>query len=302
MIDYVYPIYILSQSRDVYFKEFTCNHNKKLLKTLLTEDINSFNNIVDDIITSLCVCSIEIKDLTVLDKFYIMSAIRYNNVGQTLEMNIKLDDNEFFKHNVNLYDVLKFLEDTNIEVSKELVIDKTTITVALPKHFYDTKDIYDIVINSVQNIKFGNKDIDMTQYNFEEKGNILNKLPGEIVPYVFNFIQKQEEKVSNKPIIDIKSDVDLPFDKTIYLSLINNSLYETIKLFFNFNLRDVYSIEYTLIKKFNFSYDHLSNMTPAEIQVYFNVIAEDLEKEKEEREKQEQSDQFNVPPPNNMPH
>ena len=87
------------------------------------------------------------------------------------------------------------------------------------------------------------------------------------------------------------------------LSLINNALYELIKLAFNSNLKDFYMLEYTLIKKFNFSYEHISKTTPAELQVYFNVISEDLEREKKERESEQAGQGYDIPAPNNnMPH
>lgn len=302
MSDFVYPIYILSLSEDKHFKEYTCEINKKFLKTILTDDIYTFNSFVDSLISELCVSPIELKDLTVLDKFYIVCALRYNNVGPTLDMSVKLEDNQFFKHEVQIFDILQILENADITFESSLEVDNTKIDVCIPNIFTQSSNLFDCVINSVSRVEFSDKIIDMHQYTFQEKQAILDKLPGGIVPHVYTFIQQQEEKLRRVPIIDIHSDVELPFDKTVYLSLINNSLFEAIKLLFNFNLRDVYNIEYTLIKKFNFSYGHISKLTPAELQVYFSVIAEDLEKEKEEREKQQQSDQYSVPPPNNMPH
>ena len=74
-------------------------------------------------------------------------------------------------------------------------------------------------------------------------------------------------------------------------------------MFFNVNLKDFYSYEYTLIKNFNFSYDQINKITPGELQTYFNVISEQLAKEKQEREESEQGNQWENPgPPNNMPH
>ena len=78
----------------------------------------------------------------------------------------------------------------------------------------------------------------------------------------------------------------------MHLSLFNNSLYEVLKMSFNVSLKEFYVYEYNLIKKFNFSYDHLNKITPAELYLYFNVISEELEREKKQSDQQQQRSEY----------
>ena len=180
--------------------------------------------------------------------------------------------------------------------------DGFEVTVSIPKHFTDEGNVYECVHNCINTVKFNDKTINLSSYTYEEKEDILSKLPGSIMPKVLSLLKAQDEKISKEPFVDIKIQQDVPFDKQLFLSFFNNSFYEMVKLAFQATLKDFYIYEYTLIKKFKFSYDQINSITPAELQVYFSVISEDIQREKEEQEKQEQSNQYHVPAPNNAPH
>ena len=302
MSDFIYPIYILSLKKDCYFKEFTNSLNKRFVKIIMSCDLKAFNIFVDKLISDLCIDDLDISRLTVFDKFYILYAIRAYNVGSHIELEYELEENNFFKHNISMIDLLTKLEEMQFDDSFEVEEDKFKVVMTFPKSFTNGESVYHCLYDSINEITFGDKVVNVLEFDLEKRIQILDTLPGTIMPRLFEHIQEQETLLNENPIIDINVDVDLPFDKQMSLSLINNALYELVKLAFNSNLKDFYMLEYTLIKKFNFSYEHISKTTPAELQVYFNVISEDLEREKKERESEEGGQGFDIPPPNNMPH
>ena len=82
----------------------------------------------------------------------------------------------------------------------------------------------------------------------------------------------------------------------MHLSFINRSIAEIIRLFFNTDLKQFYETEYTLIKHFNFTHESINSCAPAELMLYYNIINEEIKKQKEEEQKQTSGQSVN---PNN---
>ena len=269
----------------------------------MSDDLKSFNIFVDKLISDLCIDELNISTLTVFDKFYILYALRAFNVGSHIELEYELSENNFFKHKISMIDLLSKLENFRFDSSYTIEEDKFKVKMTFPKSFTNGDSVYHCLYDSINEITFGDKLVNILEFDIEERIEIFDTLPGTIMPRLFEHIKRHETFLNKNPFIVIDADVELPFDKTMSLSLINNALYELVKLAFNSNLKDFYMLEYTLIKKFNFSYEHISKTTPAELQVYFNVISEDLEREKKERESEQAGQGYDIPAPNNnMPH
>ena len=49
-----------------------------------------------------------------------------------------------------------------------------------------------------------------------------------------------------------------------------------IKMLFNTNLKELYSTEYTLMRRFKFTFNAIEQCTPAELNVYYEIIHKDL--------------------------
>lgn len=304
MPEFFYPVFIPSLDKSLYFYEFTNKQYKTFAKILLNEDIDVINIFIDTLIEELCKEDINVKLLTVIDKLYIMFTFRANNVGPTLEFNIDLEDSDDnFKFNVELLPLLEKLEQYKLQAHIEFNDQGISGTASYPKRFFKQPDMYDIVYDCIDTVRFGERDIDLSRFTFEQRKAILQEIPSSFVPVLLKSLRDYDVNISKEPFVDVKTDRDLSFDKQMYISLFNNSMYEMLRMIYTVNLRDFYTYEYTLIKKFKFSYDHISSMTPAELHVYFNVISEDIEREKKEQEKSNETTQFGAPsPPNNMPH
>ena len=52
-------------------------------------------------------------------------------------------------------------------------------------------------------------------------------------------------------------------------------------------MRDFYSTEYTLVKRFKFTHAAIEKLTPAEINVYYDIISQDIKREEDEQKKQD---------------
>lgn len=292
---YLYPVYIPYYKKNFYFKEFTNDHYKKLVKTITSDDIYCFNKYINVLLSELC-DELDVNILPAYDKFYIMVILRILNIGSDLEFSYEKEENNFYKFKIDLIGIINQLDEYDINYDLNIDIKDFSISTSLPKDFISSGNILDTSLNCLTTVKLNGKNIDVTSCSLTEKEEIVNSLPGDILPTLIKRLKEFDDIVSKQPIIDIKIDEDLPFDKQMFLSFFNNSFYEIIKLIYNTQLKDFYSYEFMLIKKFKFNYDHICKMTPAELQVYFNVISEDIAREKAEQEKQKQSDQYYQPP------
>ena len=121
-----------------------------------------------------------------------------------------------------------------------------------------------------------NKDVD------EINEQLVGLLPASLLGKIRTFLGDQNKKIIEKPIISYQS----PFSETkkkndIFISLYDNSILETIKLFFETDLLDLYETEYFLIKEHNFNQDLFEGKSAAEMYAYISII-EKYKKEEED--------------------
>ena len=126
---------------------------------------------------------------------------------------------------------------------------------------------------------------------------MVDSLPSHVLPRVFEYLLKQEEVVKKDPVIVIETEKNIKVEKESYIALFNGSIPEIIKLLYRINLKEFYINEYSLMKKFKFSYEQLQQITPGELSVYIDVIQDDMSREKQETEKQQQDQNREFLPP-----
>lgn len=286
MSEFVYPVRALSMSRDLHFKEFTHLHYKTFNKTLGNLDKDIFEIYVNKLLSDLCTTDVDIDTLTVLDKFYILLNIRAYCVSPTITFQTLTIGEKPEKLNIeiNLNDMLDTLYDVKLEYGFSIGDDHLTIKGNFPKQFH-FDDVYDIAIDSITDVIFGTKTVPFNNLDKDEKKEVFGKLPSFAITRIIEHLQKQDGILRHKPIVDIKTKHDIEMRKQIYPSILDGSLPEIIKVMFKSPLKEFYVNEYQLIRRFKFSMDAINKCTPAELGLYFNIISQDLEREKKEQER-----------------
>ena len=110
--------------------------------------------------------------------------------------------------------------------------------------------------------------------------------------------------IKDNPLINFKTNMELKFGNTLDLQLYNCAVSEIIKMLFNSDLKELYTNEYTLNRRFKFTFNAIQQCTPQELNVYYEIIHKDLEREKKEQDEQEKgygSGDFMAPPKNLQP-
>ena len=303
MSEFVYKIDILSENRVELFREFTNKHYKDFVKVIVNEDKDIFERFVDNIISELCIGKINVQKLTSLEKMYIMVVLRAYNISPGISFTTETDETTeegkpvMLNINISVVEIAQKIE--NIPVTPNFKIQSGDVVVngSLPKKFYYTDPQLAVADCITDIILPTGKVIDLSPLELHQKQEILDTLPSHVLPSVFEFLTKQEEAVKKEPLLVIDTDKNINTDKETHIALFNGSMAEIIKLLYRVNLKEFYVNEYSLIKKFKFSYDQLQRITPGELAVYTEVIQEDMKREKQEMEKQRhEQNQVFLPP------
>lgn len=301
MSDFLYKVDVLSENRPAMFKELTNNVYKNFVKVIVNEDKDILELTINGIIQKLC-GDLNYRCLTCIDKLYIMMVLRAYNVSPSItfvcDTDETSDDGKSIKINCNIdiIEVLQELEKQPITHKFEVKDDKIHVQGSLPKCiYYESTD--QLIADCIDVIRFNDKTIPLFDLTVDQKVHIVDSLPSFVLPEVYKFVTAQDEVLKQTPLITINTDRNIGTDKNIFASLVNGSIGEIIKLFYRVSLKDFYVNEYNLIKKFKFTYQHLQNITPAELNLYIDVIKEDMDRERKEREKeQKETDQQYLPP------
>ena len=297
MSAFLYPSYILSEDRKTLLKELTNSAYKVFVKTIAIEDNDILELFIDDLLQDLFQDkNLSVKTLTNVDKLYMLLCIRSYCIGPQITFSTKVKKEkpsgkiEEAKVEVplDLNEVLNRLGNYPIEHIYSFTVSGITVTGTLPKRFY-YDHILDVVSDSLSCIQTKNKTTNLYEFTYDERRKILNSLPSDILPKIIDFLKRQEDIIKGDPLIKFNTDMDLPFGKQLDLQLYNGTVGEIIKMLFNTNLKELYSTEYTLMRRFKFTFNAIEQCTPAELNVYYEIIHKDLEREKKEQEQQDKS-------------
>ena len=309
MSQFIYPSYILSEDRKVFLLELTNSIYKKFVKTLTISDNEGTGIFVDNLLGDLFYDkSLNVNSLTNVDKLYMLICIRAYCIGSTITFNTEiLNEKDKAKKSkasitIDLNEVLNRLGNYDIAHSYKFEDRGITVTGALPRKLY-YGDIMEVAADTLSTITTNSKAVDVYQLELADRVKILGTLPSAMLPRIIDFLQTQEQVLEDDPLIVFNTTKELPFDKELGLRLYNGAICEIIKLLFNTNMKDLYTTEYTLMRRFKFTHSAIESCTPAELGVYYEIIHRDLEREKKEMEEQQRGggDNLTAPPKNLAP-
>ena len=299
MDQFVYGITIPTTNTIAYFTEFKSKHYKSFVKTLINNDPYIICEFIDGIIDKLMYRGPSVHTLNVIDKLYILIALRANNVSPTIDFNLQIKDEKKKQIIVTLMlnDMLNVIETFKIKNSFNVTSadTKTVITGTLPKWFY-FDNLGSLIASCIDTITFNDKLINLTDFNIRDRISIVDQLPAPVFSEIVNLITEQNEVVSNTPIYTFDAgDVELAGTSEIKISLFDSSCFQLIKMIFGSNLKEFYEIDYHLGKA-KVSYQMINDYTPAELSLLFNIISDDAKKQKAEIDKQQEPQGHMVPP------
>jgi hypothetical protein len=250
---YKIKTYLPTLSTFCYVEEFTNKNYIDINKYIFSNDDEGLSNILTEIVGN------NVKSL--YDILFVLIYLRMLSVGG--ELKLKYSDNTGFTSSlsVTLETFLKRFLQTNFETLPVFKKDDLVIKFKEPtKLFY--KNIIDLLLDIVKDIKINNKISDYLNLKVETKRSIISRLKEDIIQSIKVHIKDNSQYC---PLAIIE-------DKNIFpLNLYNNTPIKLVKLMFKNNLSNLYLKLYHSVNKLNLTYADYISMTPAEIELLLNI-------------------------------
>lgn len=302
----LYTAWIPSLSKDIFISELTTRQQKELIKSILSpfnfEFTKNSNILLEEVIQS----DIDIKSLTLIDKFLVLLKLRAVSISDKVEYELKCPKCEKeIKTQTTLSTIINQLNHLDFPfnygavygnyiisgdlptIETELAFEETNT--ALPENYgelYGEILIRDVALfirdvtissnNKLQKLDFGT-------LPFLERYQIVEKFPIKLLQEIWTkivTIKKSLEvpllKVTcpcGAQVIDSKLSVTTP----IYSSF--------LKSIFNENLHAIYQNIYYMTKILKFTPEYVESMAPGERAIYWGYYNRDMKEQQSKGEK-----------------
>jgi len=294
----------LLNGKDVWVKEITLGQYKTLVKSIYSEDDESFiyhsNVIIQENLNSD-----NYSEISVIDKVLILLQLKAISVEPDLKLKIKCEETKReFEHVAPIDSLIKglvltdcskkvyiddFIIDTSLIKAKDehVFLEKTLSSTDIEKLFFYT------VVSSIDKVTYKNKTIDFTNIAWDERVQIISRLPSKLSASIIDNIKEVEKTISQNKLLSVLSPYTNKIALELPLTTNIASLIRFIKLVYTENLTNLYTISYNLINRAGFSGDYLDSITPVESQVYWIYCQKQMQKESEQENSNEKG--INLP-------
>jgi hypothetical protein len=277
---------LLQSSLD--FKELDLKQYRQLLKCFLGDEVYAdliFNN-TDNIIKELTSLSYkQIANLNFLDYCLLLFNIRQVSIGDTVSLYAEDVEQKQLKIDLRISKVIEQVTDKKIiDLLVPETIDQCYIEYRLPSVreiliLEKEKDIYSFYTFFLKTIKFSSSTIDLEDYTFKEREEIIQKIPVKVMT---GLTKRTHTIVEHCNRINLLQSLNSKtFDKKLYLTLNSQIIAFVIKLIYNTSLESIYELMFALSKAANFSGTFLDDCSPGEFYFFTKKLEEISAKQQE---------------------
>lgn len=275
-------IYLPSSQKYIYVKQFSNYSYKILLKHIANKNAETFNVHINQFIREHC--DTDVLNLNVIDKFVILLNLRCISIGDSL---IHTVQKEASKYNLryNIYDVIKNITDNgNIKTDKVIKYNQYEIIMGVPKNLF--VDIQQ-PSNFIDGVRVGSKLFDFSIFSEEEKIEVVNFLPGNILYELYDEIQTITTSINKIELTKFKVDVDSNEFHTLHMYLDKDNMFSILGIFFNELLTNLFIKQFILSKEYHVSCEYFDSLPPVESEIMYSFHKE-IEERMAEESKQKQ--------------
>lgn len=199
-----------------------------------------------------------------VDKFYALLQARIKFINEVItftgQSNITI--------NLNVWgDIFK----TNcVDILTHNIIGDIEVGLNYPEHFYHV-NYEDVVIDSITNIQYRGKKLELAGLSLEDKYKILHKLPPNLIEHVKQYVLSN---IDNKLIL-MTSKLGIP---ELSVNFFDNSAYTIVKILYQY-----YSCDEILDLVFMLSrgvpdVGYINTRTPRELDYLIKLYSQDVDK------------------------
>jgi len=270
MKNFLCKVLIPSTGKYEYFREIDFSTSKTISKYIQNNDILGFSKCMESIIEAN---SQGEKRFNIIDMLAILCQLRSYSYGDTITLSGKNEKDQpvTYKHRINR--ILNY-SGTIKECQEECFYNKNIeLCVDLPYNLISDED-FDVISRNIKYLRVDHEQIDFQNIKSSDKQNILSMLDasfsGEILKYNQKIIKLLDQ-------IKLFEDIEIKDFKNITLNPYNESVIQYLLAIFNYDLMNIYELEYILIRRLRFSLSDLQNMSINEAELHLNLYKKELQ-------------------------
>jgi hypothetical protein len=284
---YLHNVELPFCNKTIYYRELTTSEQLALAKAnfaMPTEsgDYKSYAFFIKKIISDCVENKSVLDELNLIEYILFITKLRSLSFGSILELQYK-DPNNAFKNvkiTVDLQNFIKNLYKASIDLQKYINIGDIEIELSWPHHssenyFFEAdshkiNSVIDSLPQFIKKIKIKDDIIDLWKFDNTEKENVFDNLPVSIRTPIQNEILKAIKFQSSYDLFGIPQMEDYKF------SFFNKTYQDLLRLFFSFDISEIYQEYYILIRK-QFSPNYINNITSTERKLYLSLVEKERE-------------------------
>jgi|GEM_PF-5384855 len=270
MKNFLCKVLIPSTGKYEYFREIDFSTSKTISKYIQNNDVLGFSKCMESIIEAN---SQGEKRFNIIDMLAILCQLRSYSYGDTITLSGKNEKDQpvTYKHRINR--ILNY-SGTIKECQEECFYNKNIeLCVDLPYNLISDED-FDVISRNIKYLRVDHEQIDFKNIKSSDKQNILSMLDasfsGEILKYNQKIIKLLDQ-------IKLFEDIEIKDFKNITLNPYNESVIQYLLAIFNYDLMNIYELEYILIRRLRFSLSDLQNMSINEAELHLNLYKKELQ-------------------------
>jgi hypothetical protein len=269
------------------FKEF----NNKQYLNLIKSNTNlppepdyriDYHQTVLDIISDCLKHKSKIHNLNIIEYLMLCIRLRTISIGHTIELSINSDKNKNSKAIINFFDLLKNVYDIAEYIKNYKTIKENDIEVHLDWPMLSDEEFFLANIKDEQIEKFlkslpffidkiiiKDKTFDFRSFNPTQKNELLETIPVSVKNIIQTNVLSLLKEISTIPLFEMEEFNDYK------LEFYNATIQDLIRFIFSGDEKNIIQ-ENIFLKKNNFTFDEINELTPLEKAEYVHYYVEQV--------------------------
>jgi len=244
--------------------ELSLQQLETLSKYIVNDDDEGTCNYFEHIIqTNVADINIQSK-LTRLDKWFILTSLKANNISPKLVIKAKTADDVDCTADYDLFNILTKVSEYTVQFESTLQVKNFAATFQYPKTLF----LNNVLVESLAAISLENKTVDFASLPVNNKMQFLQTIDASLQELLKAYLHLQDSKIELYLIQNFNNLKNI-FD--VKLNIFDNTLFYFLKSIYAPYAKSIYLKKYNLISKLGFSLQDINTLTPFEADIYLNI-------------------------------
>ena len=199
-----------------------------------------------------------------------------------IDPDLNFTDNNKSPIKFSITNILEKIDNFSNDFDKTINIDGFVIELSLPTAIY-FKDIDDIYMSVIKEIKFNGNIIKFNELTQEYKDQILSRIPNILFTHISKYVTSISKQLQDFVIIDRNESFNI---EEINTNILSNEFMGFILSIFSSGLKNFLEVMYVFANKLRIDGATFLSLSPLDTRVLINIYNKDVDEQNKELQKQ----------------